>query len=135
MDAPSLTPGILTLHTTTANTNFEISLDIPKQTIKLQSVRVQFDSDANALAKRIIYVELPFLSANQLLDNNPGRVNLPILIGHTAVTMEQALQLPIYINGHIPSRFKMRILNSDFTEITNFVSLSLIFTLEKGHLN
>ncbi len=134
MDKPTNTPGILTLDATSNVQNFNIALDIPKQVMTLRSVRVQMSSQANALAARILYVDLPFLSGNQVLDGNVGQVYLPIFLDNAEVTFAYGKEMAIYMNDYLPSKFTMRCLGTDFKPIANLVSCSLTFSLEKGHL-
>ena len=55
----SKAPGILTLHVTTNTEVVDVSLEIPRQTLLLQNVRVEMASAANALSEKIIYISLP----------------------------------------------------------------------------
>jgi hypothetical protein len=134
VDTPSSTRGLLTLDTTTNVTDFNISLEVPLQTIILRSYRVQFNTAGIALGKRIIYVSMPFLSGNQLIDGNPGFVMIPLPLENTAVTLESSLELPIYLSSSIPRNFTMSVYNSDYTPCTDLESISLQFELSRGHL-
>jgi hypothetical protein len=138
MDAPKASPGILTLTSTTNTKVMNISLDIPIQTIRFKSYRVQFDTAANALAAKVLYVELPFISGNQVLDNNLGFVYLPIPVDNAVVTLETSIDLPILLTEHIPQSFTMNIRDgpgSSFALASNLVHITLQFELFKGHSN
>jgi len=139
MDLPRNSPGILTL---TSNTNSEvknIALDIPAQTLILRSYRVQMDSATNALAKRVIYVDLPIVSRNQVLDNNVGHVYLPLSLENAEVTLQSSLELPIYMTDHLSERFTMNLWEVNwatgvFSPLANLVHVTLNFELSIGHL-
>ena len=138
MDYPRQIPGTLTLHTTTPDkTNFNISLDIPQQVVMLQSIRVEFDSAASALAARLLYIDLPWLSANQLLDQNSGYVYLPIFVDNAVVTLRTNMQIPVVLNHHIPSSFTMVVRGSDLAPVDPAVcvSVSLQWELQSGHIS
>jgi hypothetical protein len=131
-------PGILTLDTTTNTTKFNISLDIPKQVLILQSVRVEYDTAAHALAAGVIYVEFPWLSANQLIDGNPNHVYLPIFLDNAVVTLQQTLQLPVYMTHHIPQVFTMNVRDGPGAGFAlaagGFTRITLSFQLSYGHV-
>lgn len=111
-----LAPGILTLTATSNSTNLSINNRIPIQTIVLREVRVEYNNGggsgtASALAQRVIYIDLPFLSTDQLTDNT-AFFNLPIALDNALVTIKQ-LETPVYLNKAIDTEFKMYIRSSD----------------------
>lgn len=134
-DRPSSTPGILTLDTTTNVKDFNIALSIPQQTIVLKGYRVQMSSAATALSTRLLYIDLPFFSGNQMLDANLSRVYLPIALDNAIVTNQYGIDLPVYLDGFIPEKFQMRVLDSSFAVSADMVSVTLQFALSYGHLN
>lgn len=130
-------PGILTLTSTTASSVLNTELNIPSQVLRLRGYRIQYDSAANALADKVIYVELPFISRNQIIDNNVGHIYLPIQLDNAIVTLRDGLDLPILMTESLPERFTMNIRQGPsgaFALVTNMVHVSLTFGLEKGHL-
>lgn len=131
-------PGVLTLTATTASSNLNIELNIPAQVLHLKGYRVEYDSTANALADRVIYIELPFISRNQIIDNNVGKVYLPIMLDNALVTLRDGLDLQVLMPGEaLHERFEMRVLQGpggSFAPVTNMQHITLQFGLEKGHL-
>jgi hypothetical protein len=127
-------PGILTLTSASSSSVLNIELNIPSQVLHLRGYRVEYDTAANALADRIIYVELPFLSRNQIIDNNIGRVYLPIQLDNAVVTLRDGLDLQILMTESLPERFHMNVYDSSFNLVTNMAHISLTFGLERGHL-
>ena len=137
-------PGILSLHGETTGTNLiedtvcNISNTIPAQTLTLRAYRAEFADAATAQAIGTLYVDLPFLSNNQLMDNNVGHVLLPLYLENLATTVQTSLTLPIYSPQQIPERFEMRVFKRDalgvFTLATDLVAFSLEFALQTGHI-
>jgi hypothetical protein len=134
VDAPSFTPGLLTLDTTSNDTLFDIALDIPKQTLILQSIRVEMASQEISRTTRILYIDLPVLSGNQLLDGNSGQVKIPIMLDNAKVTYQTGLQMPIYMSRHLPSTFRMQVYNTNFALVSDLLSITLQFELAQGHI-
>jgi hypothetical protein len=126
--------GTLMIDSTTNTKICNISLRIPQQVIYLRSYRVEFDTQAHALAAQIIFMDAPWLSGNQLLDTNPGYVLLPILIDNAVVTFAFGKSIPVYLSSAIPETFPVRFLGTDFQPIANLVRISLTFSLNKGSL-
>ena len=131
-------PGILTLTSSTTFADLDIALNIPAQTLRLKSFRVQMASAADSIVSKVLYIELPFVSRNQVLDNNVGHVFLPIPLDESRVTLETSIDLPIFMTENLPERFTMRVLDgpgSAFAEATNFEHITLQFELARGHLH
>lgn len=129
--------GILTLTSSSNSVQLNTELNIPIQTIRLTGYRVQYDTALNALNDKIIYVELPFLSRNQIIDNNVGRVYLPIQLDNAVVTIQSGMSRPILLTEAISERFTMNVRtgpSGGFALVANMVHICLTFQLEYGHL-
>ena len=133
-DRPTPLPGTLMIDSVANDEVKNISLDMPIQVLRLKSYRVEMSSAANALSTRIIYVDLPFLNGNKVLDTNPGHTFFPLLLDNAAVTLRTGLNVPISMNTHLPQTFEVRYLNPSFGLVANLVSVSMIFESELGHL-
>jgi len=130
-------PGLLTLSSTTASSTLDIELGIPAQVLRFKGYRVEYNTSANALVDKIIYVELPFISRNQVIDNNVGRIYLPIPLDNAVVTLENSLDIPILMTEALPERFQMNVYqgpSGSYALVTNMVHISLSFELFSGHL-
>ena len=130
-------PGVLTLTTSTTQASLNIALNIPAQVLRLKSYRVQMVAAADSIVSKVLYIELPFISGNQVLDNNVGRVFLPIPLDETRVTLETSLDIPILMTQNLPERFDIFVRDgpgANFALATNFQHLTLQFALDKGHL-
>ena len=126
--------GTLMIDVSSNSSVVNISLRIPQQVIYLRSYRVEFDTAAHALASQILYVDLPFLSGNQLLDTNPGRTLLPILLDNAIVSFAYGKDIPVYLSSNIPQTFPVKLYDSSFNLVSNLVRCSLVFSLQKGSL-
>lgn len=136
--APAPSAGLLTLHTTSNDTIMNITYDIPIQVLRLRAYRIQIDSAANALSKKLLYLELPIYNVSKLIDGNQGYTLLPILLDNAAVTLRDGLDKPINMGSQLHPSFRMRILEdsgtSGFTPAENLESATFQFEMEQGHL-
>lgn len=126
--------GTLLIDSTTSTKICNISLKIPQQVIYLRSYRVEFSSSANALSTQIVYVDLPWLSGNQMIDTNPNYTYLPILLDNAQVSFAFGKSIPIYLSSDIPQTFPVRFLDTNFQPVTNLVRVSLQFSIQKGSI-
>jgi hypothetical protein len=121
-------PGLFTFDTVATSGVYNSGNDIPIQTLNLESIRVEFNASTDALTAKLIYIEFPWVSTNHVIDGNPTRNYIPILLDNAAVTKSVGLSQPIYMSAHIPPSFQYRIYDSTFAAPTNFVRLTMIFT-------
>lgn len=95
-------PGTITFDSTTtdpANTFYTLQRTIPVQELKLINYRIQFETDAEAITAGQIWVDLPFFSVDQLIDNNganDGR--LPLAVGGSRITLMQPNDHTVYMS-------------------------------------
>lgn len=137
MDTQLATPliGLLTLHTTTNDEIKNITYNVPSdQTIYLRGYRIELGSAANALAEKVLYLELPIYNVSKMLDANQGFTYLPILLDNAAVTHTYGMDLPISLGRDLQPEFRMRILNGTFTPVANLVSATFQFSLHSVSL-
>jgi hypothetical protein len=134
-DQPTETQGIFTLDTTSATTTFTISNKIPKQTIYLIGYRIEVTDATAALASPVVYIDLPFLSGNQLIDAIPSRVYLPLMLDNAKVTNWQGLNKGLYLNSDVPNTFDMVVRNgTTFAPLTSLVHICLQWRTTHGAL-
>lgn len=91
----------------------------------LTSVRVECDSDANAMAERIIYVEIPFLNASNLKDST-NFSRLPILLHEYDLT-HYSPNLRISLHQPIPKEYHFRVFSRSGALCTVVKSITLQF--------
>ena len=135
MDPIQQTVSTLMIDTTTNVVTKNITLTIPVQVMRLRSYRIEFDSAALALAKKVVYLDLgsSYYDPNNMLDGNEGRVYFPILVDFNAVTLETSCDIPINLSRTLPEKFTMRLLDSTFAPLGDLVSFHAIFQLDLGH--
>lgn len=121
-------PSILTINGTTNDFRMDIGRRILKQPLILQSVRIEFSSVAAALAKELVYLQLPFFNSSYLVDENPGYAYIPIFVGDTQVTIMTGMNLPIQVDTDIQQVFRVRILNSAFAPVADLLRFTAQFT-------
>lgn len=126
--------GLLTIHLTSSQQSVELPYNIPDQKFfKLKYIRVEYDTAANALADKLIFVDLPFLSKSQLIDNVSKQGRLPILLENNAVTYED-LDIDIQLSKNIEYKFNANVYKSDNTPVTNMTSITLLFSYDVSRI-
>lgn len=118
--------GLLTIHATSNNANINLHTVVPKQTIHLKNVRIEMTSASVALSEKMVYVDLPFLSGDQLIDHRDNLFNLPLPLDNAIVTHFQT-DIPLHLMKEIPERFQMIVRNEAGNLISNLVSITLQF--------
>jgi hypothetical protein len=131
---PSKSPGLFSLHLTSNSTALNTTLSVPKQVMYLIGYRVEMTSVTTALAAKILYIDLPFLSENQLIDNNTDFSYLMLTLDSLDVTLQNSLDMPIFMSKDIPIRFNAYIKDSTSALASNVVSVTLQFRLDYGHI-
>lgn len=132
--------GFLTIDVLAAggliNTTVSIGHKLPSdQTLRLRSYRVEMTSQANALSAGVLYVDLPFLSSTQIVDNLGGVCKIPIELDNAVLTLRDGLNKPIYISKEITETFLIRVLSgANLVLNPNLVRLTLQFETEKNAL-
>lgn len=104
------------------------------QTMTLMSTSVIFDSDDNAkLAGGVIYIDVSpaILSQNQVIDTNPNRTTIPVVIGVTSATVRDTILKPLWLARDLPRTFSVTVYDSTFAKVTGLMSCVVVFTLEK----
>ena len=130
----SKSPGTLVIYITTNDEFVTIPLEVPIQTLRLTGYRVKMDDALSSLATKIVYIDIPFLNGNKVLDTNPGFVYFPLFLGENDITLQVGLDIPILMSRDLPVSFQLRVLDSSFTPVANFNSLALYFETELGSL-
>ncbi len=132
-------PGILTLNSTSNSTVLQLHNQCPKQVLRLKRVSVELSTPFN-LTTNMLYVDLAFLSVQQLLDGIQGRFLLPITLDHygssaveTPGVTSYSTDLPIYMAHHVHNQVKMEIRDYTGALVTNLVSICLQFEFKYGH--
>ena len=147
------TPGFLTIdlkHNANAAGSFDEDVNIPhiipEQLMRLRSYRVHMTDAPNSISARVLYIDLPFLSSVQIIDNVNGSTLLPLELGETAVTLQNGCNKPVLLTRPIQGSFHVRVLsvsNADGVSKTNTMplilnsqvrSVTLQFELEKSAL-
>lgn len=134
MSDATLAPGLLTLICTGATTNINVHNQIPMQLMKLINVRVQMSSAANAVTAQIAYIDLPFLSSQQLIDGISDRFMLPIPLSETRVT-QYTCDIPIYMSKRVHNNITMNVYDATGAALANVDSVILQFSYQYGHMS
>lgn len=121
--------GVFTIHATSNSVSVNTHATIPRQTIRLKNVRVEMTSASVALSEKVLYVDLPFLSASQLIDHRENLYQLPILLDNAIVTNYQT-DLPLHLLSDVQERFRIIVRNESGALVSNLVSITLQFSYE-----
>ncbi len=126
-------PGLFTIVVNENSQVVNVHNQIPRQVMMLKRVRVEMDSAADALTAGVIYVSLPFLASNQLVDGNVGYFTLPLVLDNAAVT-SYSCDLPLYMSGHVHDQFEVQVYDSTFALLANMVSVTLQMSFNYSHI-
>jgi len=124
---------MLTITVTSASQVVNINKRIPRQNLILKSYRLEMSSQAAAFNRKVIYASLPFLSDNYILDENPQATTLQLFTADQV--WNRTTNIPVAMNSDINNTIDVRLYDgpiftgSTFQELTNFVSLTLVFQL------
>lgn len=129
-DQPSNTPGLISIYSNATTKSITFPYRIPRQILRLKGYRVEFSSDANAKACKILYVNLgELLSFGSCINNDSNQTLLPLLIENAAVTIRDGLDIPIYLSKQVPTQFTMNCYDISIVAPTGFANVTLIFEL------
>lgn len=130
---PTKTQGLFSLVLNSNDQRVNTTLSLPRQTIELVSYRIEMTSDVTALAAKYCYLDVDWLSPNQLVDNNPEFSLLLLPLDYT-LTFAYGLSMPVYLSKDIPERFDVRIRDSTGGLLAGLVSAVLVFKINYGHI-
>ena len=117
-----LDSGLTTPNTTIFNTGHYI----PRQVLTLKEVSVQFSGTPTS---GVIYVDLPFLSSEQMIDDDSTRYYLPIRVNPAEeFTMKSNLNIPLYVTRQIDPVFTMYVRDADGVLLTDLERITLEFS-------
>lgn len=125
--------GLFTFRTSTNQGRYDTHNAIPAQTVEIVSVRVEMSNAAAALAAKVIYVDVPWLSSNHLIDGLPNLYLLPIPIGETAVTYS-SFHIPLQLSQDIKETFNYRLLTSSGALVADLVDFCIQFRYKMSGL-
>lgn len=129
------TPATMTWVINSSQQQLVTNVIVPSpQTMTLMSTSVIFESDEDALnAGGVIYIDVSpaILSQNQVIDTNPNRTTIPVVIGATQATVRDTILKPIWLARDLPRSFSVTVYDSQFSLVANLMSCVLVFTLEK----
>lgn len=131
MSVPVATAGLLSIYSDSSSKSINLSTSIPKQVLRLKTIYVQMTSAAASLAQSVIYVDLPFFSASNLVDQVLGSSRFPIFLESGQVTHFYT-DIPILLQSDVPSKFQMRVYDINGALLTNMNSIGLKFSYELG---
>ena len=134
-DEPTRTRGLFCLDVLSNSSSVNVTLGIAKQSMTLVGYRVEMSSAATALAAKVAYVDIPFLSSNQLVDNNINFSLLLLPLDNATVTLRDGLDFPIHMSNNIPQYFNVSVRDKTGALLANLVSMTLIFRTEFSNIN
>ena len=128
---------------TIENRVVNMSYAIPQQRLRLRGYRVEFDTQANALAAGVLYFDITdsnnksILSYNHLIDNNSNRLLFSLPLDNAVVTNKDSLNKVLYLSSKVDSILKVSVYNNTFTGFaldSNIVRFYVDFETELGSL-
>jgi hypothetical protein len=123
-------PGILHLDFKSNTQNFVLNQPIPKQVMRLSHYRLEMSDQTTLEANNMIFISLPNLSVNGLIDNEDF-----ILIGLALGSGSKIYHSPVYkspvvMADDVQRVFVGSVFNSQGTLLSGLVRLNLFFDLE-----
>lgn len=125
--------GLFTFRTASSSGTYSIHNRIPAQTMTLKSVRVQFDTTANALAAQVLYLDVPWLNSNHLVDGLSNLYLLPISVDYLVCTL-YTCDIPVQMSIDMPETFSYRIVTSAGAAAAGFAGMTLQFSYSSSIL-
>lgn len=124
--------SILHLSLTSLVGSVAIKTEIPPQNLRLKTVRIEFDTDANAQANPLIHVKLPFFGASsQINSENIQGSGYPIFTNGTAYTLYTP-DTCVATHQKVHETFNYSI---SMTNTTGFEKIDLIFEYDISALS
>jgi hypothetical protein len=123
----SQSASLLTFRVNSSSGTYVTGSTIKSQVLTLQNVRVQFASAAEALAAGVIYLDVPWLNSNHLVDGLLNLYLLPIPLDN-AICTQYTCNIPISMSDDADTAFKFRIVDSTGSPPTGFSNITLQFT-------
>jgi hypothetical protein len=123
----SQSSSVLTFRVNSSSGTYVTGSTIKSQVLTLQNVRVQFASAAEALAAQVVYLDVPWLNSNHLVDGLLNLYLLPIPLDN-AICTQYTCNIPISMSDDADTAFKYRIVDSSGVAPTGFSNITLQFT-------
>lgn len=119
-----------------ASWTVDTTLPVKKQVLYLIGYRIEMASSDAAIATKYVYLNLPFLSPNKLIDNNTGFSYEPILLGPGAVTTVANCRFPVYMSGDAKIKFNVSVTDDtgEPLPVSSLIHASFIFEMSIGSL-
>jgi hypothetical protein len=127
--------GVLQIDTTSNDSTFTMRTPIPKQTLTLERVRVECDTQAHALALGRIYIELDFINsaavtnANNIMQNHS---RILVLLDNNQVSLRDP-QVHFDLKADIPNTFQVRIFDVNGNLAANINNVQMIFSYDYAY--
>lgn len=121
-------PGEFAFITSTPSGVYAISNQIPRQTIYLESFRIEVDDAATALALKALRFEFPWFAGLNLIDDQISKTSYVIPLDNAAVSRSVGMKQPIVLSHTIHDRFEYKITDLDGNVPTGLVHVILKFS-------
>lgn len=129
----ALGPPVIPTYGEFENFPVTMSLKLPKQTIRLRSVKILLKDVNAALRMRSLGFELPFLSYNHCVDNSASRLAFTFPLDTTsALTIAHSLEKPLYMSKDAEAKFNITVRDADGAIATDINCIYLDFETEIG---
>lgn len=115
------------------NYELRMSLKLPRQIIRLRSIKVLLDSVDSAKRMRTLAFKFPFIGYNHNVDNSPSRIAFTFPLNTDSVlTYEHALEKPLYMSKDAEQIYRISIEDADGNVATGINCVYLDFETELG---
>lgn len=129
---PSATP-VVGVYGKFENFPVVMSLKLPKQTIRLRSVKVVLENANAALKMRSLGFELPFLSYNHCVDNSASRLAFTFPLNtESPLTFVHSLEKPLYMSKDAEAKYNITVRDADGNIADKINCIYLDFETEIG---
>jgi hypothetical protein len=126
--------GVFTFRTSSTSGSYNTHNSIPAQTINMVSVRVEMSSAGAATTAKVIYLDVPWLNSNHLIDGLASLYLLPIPLSGSAVTYS-TMNIPIQLSSDIKETFNYRLVISDGTLVADLTDFALQFHFRQSAIS
>lgn len=136
MTSPGLLTITLTSETVQGNVNntngatIFLGISVLPQTLIMRGYHVEMASAAAALAQKVVYLQLPFLGSNTLIDGIPTAKRLQLPLDNNNVTNKIEMTTPLTLITPIQPSFQCACYNRDGSLVNpaNVLYVSVYFS-------
>lgn len=128
MNRVSRANGLLQIDITSNDSIITLPGPLPKQSLKFEKWRIQFSDTSTALSLGRVYMEIPWIAPSSIFSNNTNN-RLLLLLDNAQVSVRTPY-LHIDAFEEIPQQFRVRLVDSSGTLITNLANAQFQFSYD-----